>query len=166
MLTLFLKQIHNFWIKLNTPPSHLLCPGSQSNSYIINVLQNLEQREDCQLYIRCLCRVYFSTKKNVLNNLISVLWIENWWCWIVLEKDNKDLQCDNGAGGRTTIPEDEGAGSVQWCTQTWGSLPGHAEPGSLVNREWETMDCDMEWGILVSPQPRTLPINHSLSQSN
>lgn len=31
----------------------------------------------------------------------------------MLEKDNKDLQCDNGAGGRTAIPEDERPGSVQ-----------------------------------------------------
>ena len=33
------------------------------------------------------------------------------------------------------VPEDEKAGSLQRCRQTWGSLAGRIKPCQLVNRE-------------------------------
>ena len=47
----------------------------------------------------------------------------------MLEKDNE--------------AEDEKAGGLQWCTQTWGSLAGHVVPGPMVMRKWGALGDDM-----------------------
>ena len=61
----------------------------------------------------------------------------------MLEKDNEASKSDGGAGGRTALPEDEKAGSLQGCTQAWGSLAGHVVPGPLVMRKCEALGDDM-----------------------
>lgn len=86
---------------------------------------------------------------------------------MVPEKDNEDLQSDGGVGRKAAIPEDKKAGSLQWCTQTWGSLAGHVKPELLVNREWETLWCDVEWEILmvITDSPKRNTTKKSLTQS-
>ena len=79
------------------------------------------------------------------------------------EKGSKSFESEDGAGGSAAIPEDEKAGSLQGCTQTWGSLAGHVVPGPMVMRKWGALGDDMG-----KRYPRGHPwktTNESLTQS-
>ena len=57
------------------------------------------------------------------------------------------------------VPEDEKAGSLQRCRQTWGSLAGHVEPRPLDNGEWERL-C-----VVITDSADRKTTNESLTQS-